>query len=178
MLKRHYQNGRLINLDQFFPEWEQWAAELLESHLSYPMVGFFRSQHENQSWLSTVTMVLDASALVISTFDGPIVHSANLTFAMARHAVVDLSQVYYSAPHAAPNDRQLSIALAELQELFGDNAKVSEGKLAQLRKMYEPYVNSLSQLLLMPLPNWTAIPGARDNWQTTAWMQLDGIDPK
>jgi hypothetical protein len=178
LLKRHYYQGHLINLEQFFPDWEHWAAELLESHMSYPMVGLFRSQHENQSWLSTLTMVLDASALVAATFDDPIVYRANLTFAMARHAVVDLSQIYFTAPRPATNDRRLSVGLAELKELFGESAKVNEVRLGELRKLYEPYVNGLSQLLLMPLPNWTAVAGAQDNWQTTAWTQIDGAIPE
>ena len=38
-------------LDQIFNDWERWAAEVLESHLSYPALSFFRSQHNNQSWL-------------------------------------------------------------------------------------------------------------------------------
>src|SRR5262249_12602770 len=148
------------------------------SYLSYPVVGLFRSQHENQSWLATLTMVLDASALVASTFEGPIVYSANLTFAISRHAVVDLSQIYYTEPRPLSSDRRLSIALAELKALLGETAQVNEHKLAELRQLYEPYVNALSQYLLMSLPNWTATAGALDNWQTTAWMQIDGSIPE
>src|ERR1700731_4771873 len=53
-------------LDQIFRDWERWAAEVLESHLSYPALSFFRSQHNNQSWLGALTKILDASALVMA----------------------------------------------------------------------------------------------------------------
>jgi len=45
-------------------DWERWAADLLESHLSYPVLCYYRSQHKNQSWLTALTAVLDASVLV------------------------------------------------------------------------------------------------------------------
>src|SRR6202035_1505751 len=53
-------------IDPFLAELERWAAELLESHLSFPMLGFYRSQHDNQSWLATLTMILDSCALLLA----------------------------------------------------------------------------------------------------------------
>ena len=80
-------------LDQIFKDWERWAAEVLESHLSYPVLSFFRSQHNNQSWLGALITILDATALVIAGVDGLRFEQSKITFAMARHAVVDLAQV-------------------------------------------------------------------------------------
>ncbi len=173
--RRHCRNGQPAHLETFFNEWEHWAAELLESHLSYPMLGLFRSQHENESWLAALTMVLDVSALVIATFDESFAHTANLTFAIARHAAVDLSQVYNTPPKALVSDRLLSIAMVQMQEILGPNARVSEEKLSALRALYEPYVKALSDTLLMPLPTWTVKVSVPDNWQTTAWTELDGV---
>jgi len=174
LLRRHYQNGHFLDLNEFFPAWEQWSAELLESHLSYPVLGFFRSQHENESWLATLTLVLDASALVAATFDGLLAHRANMAFAIARHAAVDLSQVYNTAPHVVKSDRLLGIAIQQMRELFGVDVPLSEAKLTEFRALYEPYVFALSEFLLMPLPNWTVEQSVRDNWQTTAWSEIDG----
>src|SRR3984885_336945 len=80
-------------LDGCLREWERWAGELLESHISYPVLSFFRSQHSNQSWLGTLQTMLDVTSLLLTGIEG--VHSgqAKLTFAMARHAAVDLAQV-------------------------------------------------------------------------------------
>src|ERR1700690_812891 len=80
-------------LDEVFRDWERWAAELLESHISYPELSFFLSQHNNQSLLGALTMILDASALIMAGIDGIRDEQANLTFAVARHAMVDLAQV-------------------------------------------------------------------------------------
>ncbi len=175
LLQRDCQNGQPTYLDQFLSDWERWAAELLESHLSYPVLGLFRSQHENESWVAALTMILDVSALAMVIFDGPITHRANLTFAIARHAAVDLCQIYRTPPHASRDDRLLPVALAQLRELLGGQVTLSDDKLAELRTLYEPYVTALSDFLLMPLPTWTRVDGAGDNWQTTAWRNIDGL---
>jgi len=47
-------------------EWERWSAELLESHLSFPVLSYYRSQHDNQSWVGALTAILDTSALLIA----------------------------------------------------------------------------------------------------------------
>ena len=56
--------GRLLN------DWERWSAEVLESHISFPVLAFYRSQHDNQSWVAALTTVLDTCALVITGVDG------------------------------------------------------------------------------------------------------------
>src|SRR5207245_11335845 len=87
-------------LSDLLKEWERWAADVLESHLSYPALAYFRSQHYNQSWLGALTTILDVSALVMVGLEGWCVEQARLTFAMARHAVVALSAVLNTSPHA------------------------------------------------------------------------------
>jgi hypothetical protein len=42
-------------LDRFLHTAEDWSAGLLESHLSYPVLSYYRSQHDNQSWLAALT---------------------------------------------------------------------------------------------------------------------------
>ena len=99
LLVRHV--GDTAGLETLLRDWERWAAELMESHLSYPVLLYFRSQHEHQSWLGALTAVLDASALVMVGVEGGPVRQAQLTFAMARHAVVDLAQAAGVAPRAS-----------------------------------------------------------------------------
>ncbi len=86
-------------------EWERWSAEVLESHLSYPVLSYYRSQHDNQSWLTALTTILDASALVMVGIQDACARQARLTFAMARHAVVDLAQVLGRPPIDSARDR-------------------------------------------------------------------------
>src|SRR5881396_943565 len=156
-------------------EWERWSAEVLESHLSYPVLSYYRSQHDNQSWLTALTTILDASALVMVGIEGACARQAGLTFAMARHAVVDLAQVLGRPPVGSAPDRLPASELARLRTGLaavgvvlhaGDGA---EDKVAELRRMYEPYVAALAQHLLMPLPAWRAGVEPHENWRTSAW---------
>ncbi len=97
-------------------EWERWAAELLESHLSFPVLRYYRSQHDNQSWVAALTTVLDTSAFLVASGEGSVSFQARLTFAMARHAAVDLVLVSQKPPLTPAFDRLPEPELARLQE--------------------------------------------------------------
>jgi hypothetical protein len=180
MLRRHGESGHLHDLNLVLHEWEHWAAELMESHLSYPVLCYFRSQHDNQSWLAALTTVLDTCALVLVGVEGAPVWQAKLTFAMARHAVVDIAQIFETVPSGPASclARLFPGDLDRLRQILRDNqAPLQEGeeaekKLAELRLMYEPYVCALSEMLLMPLPPWIVGKDAIDNWKTSAWGRI------
>jgi hypothetical protein len=172
LLRRHA--GNLSALGPIFHEWEHWAAELLESHLSYPLLGYFRSQHDNQFWLSSLVAIMDAAALCQSGIPGAPALQAELTFAIGRHAVVDLAQVFNTAPHDDADrldDTQLRRLLAALDDIglsVRDDA-ATVARLSELRSMYEPYVVALADYFLVSLPPWVRPPNARDNWRTSRW---------
>jgi hypothetical protein len=155
-------------------EWERWAADVLESHLSYPALAYFRSQHYNQSWLGALTTILDASALVMAGLEGMCARQAELTFAMARHAVVDLAQVFSTPPRdVAPRLSETEFSRLEARLAEG-GLRLREGsgtaaRLAELRTMYEPYVAALARFLAVTLPPWVREVERPDNWQTSAW---------
>lgn len=180
LLRRHCQDGKVEEINSLLYEWEQWAAELLESHLSYPVLCFYRSQHSNQSWLAALTTILDVSALVMVGIDGIPARQARLTFAMARHAIVDLAQISSAPPYAPKLDRLPASQLGEVRESLSEvglalsDGAATEKKLAELRQKYEPYVNSLSEYLLMELPPWMLQTSKADNWQTSAWEHTTG----
>jgi hypothetical protein len=167
--------GNVALIDRFLSEWEQWAADLLESHISYPVLALFRSQHDNESWLSALTAVLDTCALTIGTMEPGPRRAAELTFAMARHAVVDISNVLNVPPEPPDQDRlTASNRDALMAMLRGSGCPIRDdaqarARVDELRRMYEPYVNALSCRLLMPLPSWVGVQGARDNWQKSRW---------
>ena len=162
-------------LTTFFNQWERWSSELLESHLSYPLLAYYRSQHDNQSWLGALTTMLDATSLVLVAMEGAVAWQAQLTFAVARHAIVDLSQVFGAAPREPTQDRLPSedfMRAAEILRGVGitlGTDEVQQRKLATLRHMYEPYVNSLSDRLLMNMPPWLPTAKRKENWLTSAW---------
>ena len=164
-------------LEPLLKDWELAAAEILESHLSYPILCFFRSQHDNQSWLASLTAILDTCALVIVGVDGIEPFQARLTFAIGRHALVDLSQTLRSAPVELAEEPQQSAELAELRDWLGRaGVRTAAGpeadrKLAELRGLYLPYARQLSELLLMPLAPSLPPAKARYNWETSAWAK-------
>src|SRR5438876_2763564 len=164
-------------LSDLLKEWERWAADVLESHLSYPALAYFRSQHYNQSWLGALTTILDASALIMVGLDGWCARQAELTFAMARHAVVDLAQVF-STPPERQGERLGSAQLAKLRERLARGGLALrdrpdfEQRLTELRRMYEPYVGALAHYLTVPLPPWVREVERPDNWQTSAWDKV------
>lgn len=175
LLRRLGRWDDLSVLDGFFSTWEQWAAELMESHISYPILAGFRSQHGNESWLAALTMVLDASALVLTGVGGVRPRQASMAFAMARHVAVDLCQVLDTPPQPPSRDRlppdefrRLRVVLSEAGVTLRDGEDV-EQRLAELRQSYEPYVSALGTALLLALPAWLPRDGAKDNWQKTAW---------
>jgi len=162
-------------LDLLFHDWERWAAEVLESHLSYPVLSFYRSQHSNQSWLGALTVVLDATALVMAGIDGVNNEQARRTFKIARHAVVDLAQVVNAQyePHAL--DRQSPEELAKLRKTLAAAGMrlrqddEADAKLLKMRSLYEPYCYALGRRLLLDVPAWTREEKKKDNWQSGPW---------
>jgi hypothetical protein len=164
--------------DEVLREWERWAAELLESQISYSVLTFFRSQHTNQSWLAALTTMLDVTSLVMTGIEGVHPGQAKLTFAMARHAAVDLAQVVNASYDPAFPDRLPDVeyeALRAALDAAGLHLKSDEAgraKLARLRSMYEPYVYATGRNLMMTLPAWRQLEKTRDNWQAGPWDRI------
>src|SRR4030081_404654 len=98
LLRRAAESGEMAELIPLMARWEQWTAELLESHLSYQVLSYFRSQHENQSWVAALTAILDFAALVQGSKTGGKTWAARRVYALGRHAVGDLSQVLRAPP--------------------------------------------------------------------------------
>jgi len=165
-------------LDGCLRDWERWSAELLESHISYPVLSFFRSQHSNQSWLGALMTMLDVTSLVMTGIEGIHPGQARLTFAMARHAAVDLAQVVNARYDPAAAERltgadfdvlRETLAAVGLKLRTGDEARQ---KLDKLRSMYEPYLHSMGKNLMLSLPPWKHPAKARDNWQAGPWDRM------
>ncbi len=178
LLRRHAQFADSEVLTPYLRDWEIWAAQLMESHLSYPVLCYFRSQHDNQSWLAAFTAVLDVSALLIAYGEGTAKWQSQLTFAIARHAVVDLAEVLRVPASRPEKDRLSPNEVAQVRSLLVEcraSSKCGESgdkKLFELREMYEPYLNGLSQRLLMPLPPWGVGHHFVENWKRSAWGKI------
>src|SRR5216110_1281844 len=181
LLWRHRDDPGTAALTELLRDWERWAADVLESHLSYPPLAYFRSQHYNESWLAALTTILYTSAVVMIGLDGWCARQAELTFAMARHAVVDLAQVFSTPPQQGGGDAAERLSAAQVTRLrarlAGGGLRLRERpdfeeRLTELRSMYEPYVAALARYLAVPLPPWVREVARPDNWQTSAWDRV------
>jgi hypothetical protein len=177
LLRRLAQAQSLASVGPLLVEWERWSAELLESHLSFPLLSYYRSQHDNQSWVAALTTILDTSSLLIAGVNGSDSHQARLTFAMARHAAVDLGLAFHTPPRQPEPDRLPAADLTRLREslravgMKSCDGPAVEKALAELRALYEPFVNALAIQFRFPLPPFLPEKPPVDNWQTSPWMR-------
>jgi len=180
LLRRHGRQRVEDGLADYLRDWEIGSAQLMETHLTYPFLCFFRSQHDNQSWLAAFTAILDVCALLIAYGEGETKWQAQLTFAISRHAVADLSEVLRVRPLPPNPDRLLPEDLPKVRSLLVECgvpkcAEAGDLKLKQLREMYEPHLQGLSRLLWMPLPSWGV--GATSHRKPTMWERITSPAP-
>ncbi len=181
ILLRHARSGCMDRLEGLLKEWEVVAAQLLESYLSYPILAYYRSQHDSQSWLRSLTAIMDACALIESGIisDEPwakgLRFQARATFAMARHVVVDLAYILDIPPNGHksrkldPEDLEtIRQGLSQFGLMMKHDA-MADTHLAAVRNMYEPYVGAMAYELILDLPLWLDPKLHIDNWQTSAW---------
>jgi hypothetical protein len=184
LFRRHAFEGGQEALTILLEEWERWAAEILESHISYPILCFYRSQHDTQSWLSALVSILDTCALLISVVEGASSRQAQLTFVMARHAVIDISEVFgveerEAWQHRAEVDRLPSKDFYQLCEALGHHRLLLCGdpaaakRLSTIRALYEPHAYALSEYLRMSLPVWVAPAKEHDQWSVLTKLRND-----
>lgn len=176
LLVRSTQRGGWTALNGYLSSWETWVAELMETHLAYPVLAYFRSQHVNQNWLSAMCTLLDTCAFAIAAAPAGTVDSARFTFAIARHAVVDLGYSFHVEPREPLVDR---LPPEDLSELVGQLLEAGiepavdlatlAARLTRMRAQYEPYINALGERLELGLPPWLAPESPTDNWRTTEW---------
>jgi hypothetical protein len=170
MLCRHAEVGGLGKLDELLREWEVWGAELLESHLSYPMLAYYRSQHDNQSWLAALAAVMDCCGLIMVGVSELSPLQARMTFGMARQVVVEMARSLRIQPSRYDGgDRLPDEAYDRMEAAFHsaglawDGGGDSKAMLQALRSTYEPLLDGLARHLLLPLPGWVPDANASDH---------------
>ena len=90
--------GMPEELVKTFQDWRVWAAEVLESHLAYPILSYFRSSHDGEAWLNSFGAVMDAAVLSITTVETPAAGPARVMWKVGYHLVEDVSW-YFRIPH-------------------------------------------------------------------------------
>jgi len=152
--------GTLEQLDDWLRDWEVWAAELIESHSSYPMLAFYRSQHEKQSWLASLAIILDCCTVIVSGVENMSSLQAGATFVAARKMLTEIGRSLNVRP---PSQAKVRLPKEMFKRIEGllvasgfvwDAGPEAEQTLLQLQNTYEPLLQALSAYLLLPLPMW------------------------
>ncbi|MGI4945352.1 MAG: potassium channel family protein [Janthinobacterium lividum] len=194
MLCRHADGGGMDKVDPLLREWEIWGSELLESHLSYPMLAYYRSQHDNQSWLAALAVMMDTCAMILVGMEAIPPFQARMTFSMTRQVLVEMAGSFLIEPTRHDNEdrlppevwRRMMAEFAEAGVAWTENPGTRD-TLAALRATYEPLLNGLSHRLLLPLPGWMPEGKVVDHWARghrglIASRLMDGLtdrsDPK
>jgi ion channel len=148
----------LQDLPRVFETWQAWAAEVLDSHLAYPVLAYFRSSHDNDSWISSLGAVMDAATLVLTTIeDGP-KGWAKLSRAVGAHCLEDLVQYF-----RLPDEPEVGVERWEFDEacrrlsragfLLRD-ADQAWSDFSRLRQEYAGRVNALARHWASPPAQW------------------------
>ena len=146
-------------LDALLAAWEQWSAELLESHVSYPMLSYYRSQHSDQSWLDAMAVVMDTCALRLAGAGGFDEFQAERTLVMCTSAVRNITEILRIRPLQRYTDRLSPSAFHTLTEqLRQSELPVGEGdvwgRLLKVRNGYEPLLAAMAEYFVIELPAW------------------------
>jgi hypothetical protein len=149
---------RWLELERDLRDWEAWAAELMETHLSYPILGWYRSQHVSQNWLAALTAMTDVAAFVTAVESDGEVEAAELTYAIGQHALADLAAQYRVKPMSVDRlpDEQFEKLYGLVRGALGNPVACDDAKarLRELRRAYEPKAEAISRLLALDLPPW------------------------
>jgi len=158
LLEAYARLGLLDDLPRIFVEWEKWSAEVLDSHLAYPLLAYFRSSHDNESWVSALGAVLDAATLVLTTVVDAPRGSAQMMFAIGRHTVEDLSNFFRMTVDREPgveryefDEARERLAAAGYRLLGPDESWVA---FAKFRSQYAGQLNAMAKWWAAPPTQW------------------------
>ncbi len=171
MLCRHAESGGLSRLDEVLRTWEIWGADLLESHLSYPMLAYYRSQHDDQSWLAALGAIMDTCALVLVGVEDIPPLQARMTFAMCRQVVLEMARSLGVNTRQGPEASRLNhedylnmlIRFVDAGVRWDGGAEAEE-TLGAVRATYEPFVMGLAEHLAIDVPGWV-MEETTDHWE-------------
>jgi voltage-gated potassium channel Kch len=154
-------HGRLDMVDELpalFREWEHWAAEVLDSHVAYPLLGYFRSSHDSISWISALGAVLDSAALVVTTIQGVPRGQAHMMLKVGAHLVEDISNIRGETGEASRVDEAGFAIVYEHLARAGYKLEPRERALRAFERVRGTYAGRLEALAAFwatPAPGWS-----------------------
>ncbi len=163
LLETYAQLDLVDRLPALFGEWEHWAVEVLDSHVAYPLLGYFRSSHDNLSWISALGTVLDAACLVLTTISGIPRGEAKLFKRVGTHLVEDIYNLGFRTGEATNLDRSdFDAACARLAEAGYriESTDTSWPAFEAARATYAPRLEAMARYWATPATSWLGDPVA------------------
>jgi hypothetical protein len=146
------------DLKSTFEEWRKWSAMVLESHLAYPLLVYFRSSHDNEAWVNSFGAVMDAAVLVMSTVEDDSMGAARLMYTVGNHLVEDIGWVFRfkSSSDAIVERPEWQLAVERLTKAGYQSKDVEPAwtKFVELRSRYATTLNNMAHLLAVPPAEW------------------------
>jgi len=158
LLETYALAGILDDLPGVFRDWQSWAAEVLDSHIAYPILAYFRSSHDNDSWISSLGAVMDASTLVLTTVKGGPKGWAKLSRSVGGHCLEDLVNYF-----GLPTELEVGVERDEFEEARRrlaragfelEDADVAWANFSRMRTSYAGRVNALARYWATPPAQW------------------------
>ena len=153
--------GLVDELPSLFREWEVWTAEVLDTHVSYPLLGYFRSSHDNVSWISSLGAVLDAAALVMTTIKGVPTGHAKITHRVGTHLVEDIANIQGLKGEGSAVERaEFDVVYAKLGKVGYELEPEDDAWRAfeRERASYAGRLLALADYWATPAPVWVSRP--------------------
>ena len=157
LLETYAQLGLVGRLPDLFLEWEHWAVEVLDSHVAYPLLGFFRSSHDNLSWISALGTILDAASLVLTTIAGVSRGEAQLAKRLGTHLVEDIFNLGFRAGAPTSLDRSAFDAACTRLEEAGYALEARDDAwpaFEAARATYAPRLEAMATYWATPATSW------------------------
>jgi len=158
LLETVFERGLRDELVKTFDDWRRWSAAVLESHLAYPILNYFRSSHDNEAWLNSFGAVMDAATLVMSTVDEDEEGPARLMFTVGNHLVEDLAWYfrYTSSKHPLVDHEEFHQAVVRLKRAGYKVKPLEEAwtKFSHLRGKYASQLIQMAERLAIPPAEW------------------------
>jgi hypothetical protein len=158
VLARHQLVGIIDTLPDFYASWEQWSAELAESHTTYPVMLLFRSPDPWFSWLVGLLAVMDGAALHLAIAPKTASSQSRLCLRMGFTALNRIAKVLGWKVDPDPNpEGPIELSFEEFAEA-----------IAMLEEIGFPIERDAAEA-------WPDFRGWRVNYETVAYRLCDRL---
>ena len=161
LLETYAQLDLVPRLPELFRDWQRWAVEVLDSHVAYPLLGYFRSSHDNLSWIGALGTMLDAASLVLTTIEGVPRGDAKLFKRIGAHLVEDIFNLGFGAGAPTPLDRSAyDAACARLAEAGYTICRTEDAwrQFEAARATYADRLEAMATYWAAPAAQWLGDP--------------------